>query len=64
MKTTIQISEATKRMLNAIRKEADKSYDKVLQEVLPNHLETPQSLAGKFPELKWSKADRMKFKDE
>jgi len=65
MSTTIQISEVTKRMLNSIRKESKKSYDKVLQEVLPSHLDTPPSLAGKFPNLKkWSKKDRMKFEDE
>lgn len=64
MATTIQISEVTKRMLNSLRKDSKKSYDKILQDILPNKLDTPKSLAGKFPDLEWSKKDRMKLKNE
>lgn len=64
MSTTIQISEVTKRMLNSLRKDSKKSYDKILQEILPTKIDAPKSLAGIFPDLKWSKNDRMKFEDE
>ncbi|MGK0208819.1 MAG: hypothetical protein ACI83O_000073 [Patescibacteria group bacterium] len=58
--TTIQISETTKRMLMIIKEKQKQSYDKVLQEILPQHINTKKSLAGKFSQLKnWSKEDRM-----
>lgn len=66
MPTTIQVSEKTKRMLITLRGQLKQSsYDKALQEILPPILDTPSSLAGKFPDLgSWSRKDRMKFRGE
>ena len=51
MKTTIQVSDSTKRVLDTPEVKHRKSYDKMLQEILPGHFDTPRSLAGAFPDL-------------
>ena len=68
MPTTIQISDRTKRLLVLLKGKTGKpSYDNALREALKEHVEhvkIPRSLAGVFPDLKWSKRDRMKFRGE
>ena len=64
MKTTIQISNSTRRMLNTVRREENKSYDEVLREILSKLLNSSESLEGKYPEIKWSKKNKLKFKHE
>ena len=65
MPTTIQISDRTSRLLVLLKeKTGQPSYDKALREVLKEHVKTPRSLAGAYPQLRWSKRDRMKFRGE
>lgn len=52
MPTTIQVSELTKQLLDALKKGSKKSYDQIIREILAKKLEVPDSLAGAYPDLK------------
>lgn len=65
MKTTIQVSQRTHLMLKALKENWNAScYDAVIQKCVEKRLKIPRSLAGTFPNLTWSKEDRMKFRGE
>jgi hypothetical protein len=59
---TIQVSDATRRMLERVRKEKKaRNYDTVIQHLLKAHAQVPKSLFGAYPQLPpWNKeTDRM-----
>ena len=65
MKTTIAVSDKTRRLLGVLKGESGKSFDKIIREILAEHMPGPRSLAGAYPQLKWNKeTDRMKFRGE
>jgi len=64
MPTTVQVSEITRQLLASLQKKSKKSYDKIIREMLAQYMKSPGSLAGAYPQLKWSKKDRMKFNGE
>ena len=68
MATTIQVSRITTQLLASLKEKgefAGKSYDNILRELLNEHMKSPDSLAGAYPQLKWNKeTDRMKFRGE
>lgn len=62
MTTTIQVSIATKQMLDFIKKkEHIPTYDSLLQKILHKHAEIPHSMFGVYKGMKkWKKEeDRM-----
>lgn len=64
MTTTIQVSLATKQLLEFVkRKEQFKTYDSLLQKVLHEHASVPKSLFGTVKKMKkWNKEeDRLKL---
>ena len=64
MTTTIQVSDETKQMLNSLQKKEKKSYDNLLKEILLPYTKAPSSLFGSYKDLRWSKKDRVTFKNE
>lgn len=53
MKTTIEVSDSTKRMLASLKRQLKKnSYDEVIYDILLEEVDTPRSLAGAYPDLK------------
>lgn len=66
MTTTIQVSDATKQVLDYLKKEEEAdSYDQVIQELTRVKTKVPQSMFGsvKFSRP-WSREDRMDFDNE
>ena len=57
MPTTIQVSEITRQRLASLKEKSGKSYDNILREMLAKYMKSPGSLAGAYPQLKWSKKD-------
>lgn len=66
MTTTIQVSDATKQVLDSLKKkEKADSYDQIIQELTRVKIKVPQSMFGsvKFSRP-WSREDRMDFDNE
>lgn len=61
MATTIQISDATRQLLEQVKEEEEaSSYDEVIKKLLEKHTKTPKSMFGIGKGMKpWSKKDRM-----
>ena len=55
-KTTVQVSHETLRLLVLLKQKHRKnSYDAVIREIARDHLDISASMAGWYPNLKWSK---------
>lgn len=64
MATTIMLSDSTKEMLEMYKeKEHATSFDACVRELLLAHLKIPQSMAGAYKGMKWTKADRAEFRE-
>lgn len=63
MATTIQVSHATKQVLDLLKsREKALSYDQVIQHLARIHARVPQSMFGAIKGIKWNKKeDRCTF---
>lgn len=60
MATTIQVSDATKQLLELLKKkEKTPSYDQIIQILAKERAKVPSSMFGAIKGLKWKKKDRM-----
>ena len=60
MTTTIQVSNATKQMLESL-KEKRMTYDEVIQGLAKSKKQIPASLFGKMKGGQWKNKDRLEF---
>jgi hypothetical protein len=65
MSTTIQVSIATKQLLDTVkRKEQIKTYDHVIKHLVKKQGLVPQSMFGAYKDMIWTKEDRMDFNEQ
>ncbi len=65
MTTTIQVSDATKQVLDGLKKkEQASSYDQIIQELVKTKTKVASSMFGSFKLNAWKKEDRMKFDED
>ncbi len=63
MPTTIQVSGATKQVLDLLKeKKQVKTHDRLIQLMLKEQLDVPKSMFGAVRGLKWKKGDRADFR--
>jgi hypothetical protein len=64
MATTVQIADTTKQLLDHLKEQRHaSSFDEVILVLVKKELHIPDSMYGKFPGMKWTKADRMEDRD-
>ena len=64
MPTTIQVSGATKQVLDLLKeKKQVKTHDRLIQLMLKKQLCVPKSMFGAVRRLKWKKGDRADFRE-
>jgi hypothetical protein len=64
MSTTIQVSIATKQLLDTVKKKKHiKTYDRVIQQLLEKQENIPKSMFATFKDMNWTKEDRMDFNE-
>jgi hypothetical protein len=64
MATTVQIADTTKQLLDHLKEQRHaSSFDEVIVSLAKKELHIPESMYGKFPALKWTKADRTEDRD-
>jgi hypothetical protein len=64
MATTVQISDATKQLLDHLKEQRHaSSFDAVIATMAKKELHIPDSLFGKYPHIRWTKADRAEDRD-
>ena len=62
MATTIQVSEATKRVLERLKKEEGaSSYNEVIERIVKERAGVPKSMFGSMKGKGWKKEYRMEF---
>ena len=62
MATTIQISNATKQLLEILKKQDNaQSYDKIINQLANERTKVSKSMFGTVKGFKWSKKDRLKL---
>ncbi len=64
MTTTVQVSNATKQVLEALKqREKASSYDEVIRHLVETHTKIGKSMFGALRGLKWKKEDRLEFNE-
>lgn len=64
MPTTIQVSGATKQILDLLKeKRQAKTHNELIQIMLKEQLDVPKSMFGAVKGLKWKKEDRADFRE-
>lgn len=62
MTTTVQISDATKQILDWLKKEENAAtYDEVIYNAVTIHTNVSKSMFGTFKGKSWSKKDRLQL---
>lgn len=62
MATTIQITNATKQLLEILKKKENApSYDKIIYELAKKDTKISKSMFGSVKGLKWNKKDRIQL---
>ena len=62
MATTIQVSDATRQLLELLKvKRKAASFDQVIDELAREKVGVPHSMFGSVKGLQWKKQDRMRF---
>jgi predicted CopG family antitoxin len=64
MSTTIQVSDTTKQLLQKIKEEIKaSSFDEIINGLLQKKQQIPNSMFEVDKGMKWTKADRLNFRE-